>query len=143
MLTSLQTLQSITSGRKVFALSAENFTGQLKVKDNALTHLRKVLSEATGNNDGTFQFEGRDREIKLKQDETAKTLFTTHIALVEVETGKVAIDQMFSVPKYVDQHFLSIEAHKRFKRIAKQNKSTTQREAWIEAVGELVVTLVR
>ncbi len=50
---------------------------------------------------------------------------------------------MFSVPKNVDLHFLSIEAHKRLKRIAKQYRSTTQREAWIEAVGELVATFVR
>ncbi len=143
MLTSFQTPQSITSGRTVFALSAENFTGQLNVKDHAITHLRKILAEATGNNDGTIQFGRRDCEVKLKQDETAKTTFPTQVAVVEAEIGQVVVDQMFSVSKYVDLEFLSIEAYKPLKRIAKQYKATTQREAWIEAVAKMVATFVR
>ncbi len=66
LVTSLATtkvVREMTTGRKVYALSAENF-------------------------------------------EVVKTIFPVHVTVVHAETGQTVVDQMFSVPKYVDLYYL-------------------------------------
>ncbi len=133
----------MVQGRKVNALSSENYEGQLKARDHSITNLRRTLAEATGDSDESFRFEDDDYDIKLTQDEVVKTIFPVHVTVVHAKTGQTVIDQMFSVPKYVDLHYLSIAAHKRLRQVARQYRTDAQREAWIAAIGETVATMVR
>ena len=45
-----------------------------------------------------------------------KTVFPVHVTVVRAETGQTVLDQIFSVPKHVDLHYLSIAAHKRLRQ---------------------------
>ena len=66
-----------------------------------------------------------------------------HVTVVHVETGQIVVDQIFSVPKHMDLHYLSIAAHKRLRQIARQYRLDAQREAWIAAIGYTIATMVR
>ncbi len=143
MLASEKVMKDMVQGRKVYALSSENFEGQLKARDHSITNLRRTLADATGDSDESFRFEDDDYDIKLTQDEVVKTIFPVHVTVVHAKTGQTVMDQMFSVPKYVDLHYLSIAAHKRLRQVARQYRKDAQREAWIAAIDETVATMVR
>ena len=135
MLASARVIKEKTTDRKVYALSAENFEGQLKARDHAINNLRRTLAEASGDDDESFRFDGDEYDIKLTQEDVVKTVFPVHVTVVHAETGQIVVGQMFSVPNYVDLHYLSIAAHKRLRQIARQYRSDAQREAWIAAIG--------
>ncbi len=57
MLASPKVIKEMTTGRKVYALSAENLDGQLKARDHAIGNLKRTLAEATDDDDESFRFD--------------------------------------------------------------------------------------
>ncbi len=108
LLSCKESLENLERDRGIFALATEKFHGFVRGKDAKCPTLRKNVGYAVSDTDKTYSFNKESRELSLTQLDEVKSIFPTHLVLVDSSTGQVLIDQMFHVPKIVDLNYMSI-----------------------------------
>ena len=132
---SFESLEQLEAGREKFVLSVENFHGYVRGKDAKFPMLRKNLGYAVAELDKTYLFGEQNKELALTQQDEVKSVFPSHLVLLDSATGQTVIDQIFHFPKLIEASYMSIPAFRRFRRITHHLRVPEKETCWKRAVG--------
>ncbi len=143
MSASWDSIKTIDVAKTAHALQTETFVGNLNARYKKIASLRRIFDETVTEASQSYHSKDNLAMPTLTQQEEEKSVFPTHITVVDAQCGQVVIEQMFSIPHFIELDYLSVAAHRRLKRIAKQNSSAGQRDRRTDAVGNTVNSFAR
>ncbi len=92
-------MENLERGRETLVLAVENVHGYIRGKDAKFSMLRKNLGYSVADEEKTYVFGKGVRELSLTQQDEVKSVFPTHLVLIDSSTGHTQIDQIFHMPK--------------------------------------------
>ena len=100
--------------------------------------LKKNLGCSVADEDKTYVFGKEFRELSLTQHDEMKSVFPTHLVLIDSKTGHTLIDQLFHMPEIVEICYMSVPAFRRFRRITHHYRAPAKEVLWKAAAGNPV-----
>ncbi len=80
---------NLESEREVVTLAVKSFRGTVRGKDNAIPMLKKNVGYAFAEADKTYRFDGQEQENNLMQQDEVKSVFLSHLVLLDAATGQL------------------------------------------------------
>ncbi len=128
-------MEELEAGRERFVLSVENFHGYVRGKDAKFSMLRKNLGYAVAELDKTYLFGEQSKELALTQQDEVKSVFPSHLVLLDSTTRQTVIDQIFHFPKLVEASYMSVPVFRQFRRITNHLRVPEKETCWKQGVG--------
>ncbi len=128
LVASRSTVENLERGRETLVLAVENVHGYFRGKDAKFPMLRKNLGYSVADEEKTYVFGKEVRELSLTQQDEVKSVFPTHLVLIDSSTVQTLIDQLFHMPKIVEICYMSVPSFKRFRLITHHYRAPARDE---------------